>query len=77
MSTTQLLQAGVDIINTSDGNSLPMPRVTAHAATDNTALAAHARAAGSRAGNRAASDTRSPRALAPHAARQLRMPRRR
>ncbi len=42
VSTMQILQAGVDIINTTDGNSLPLPRVTAHAATDNTALAAHA-----------------------------------
>jgi HK97 family phage major capsid protein len=41
LSTMQILQAGVDIINTSDGNTLPMPRVTAHAATDTTALAAH------------------------------------
>lgn len=41
VSTMQLLQAGVDVINTTDGNSLPMPRVTAHAATDNTALNAH------------------------------------
>ena len=41
VSTMQILQAGVDIINTTDGNSLPMPRVTAHAATDATALAAH------------------------------------
>lgn len=42
VSSMQLLQAGVDIINTTDGNTLPMPRVTAHAATDNVALAAHA-----------------------------------
>lgn len=41
VSTMQLLQAGVDIINTTDGNTLPMPRVSAHAATDNTALNAH------------------------------------
>jgi HK97 family phage major capsid protein len=41
LSTMQILQAGVDIINTTDGNTLPMPRVTAHAATDTTALAAH------------------------------------
>jgi HK97 family phage major capsid protein len=41
VSTMQLLQAGVDIINTSDGNTLPMPRASAHASTDNTALNAH------------------------------------
>jgi HK97 family phage major capsid protein len=41
VSTMQILQAGVDIINTTDGNTLPMPRATAHAATDNTALNAH------------------------------------
>lgn len=41
VSAMQLLQAGVDIINTTDGNTLPMPRVTAHASTDNTALNAH------------------------------------
>lgn len=28
---SQILQAGADVINTTDGNSLPMPRVTAHA----------------------------------------------
>lgn len=41
VSTMQILQAGVDIINTTDGNTLPMPRASAHAATDGTALAAH------------------------------------
>ena len=41
LSTMQILQAGVDIINTSDGNTLPMPRASAHAATDGTALNAH------------------------------------
>jgi HK97 family phage major capsid protein len=41
LSTMQILQAGVDIINTTDGNTLPMPRASAHAATDNTALAGH------------------------------------
>lgn len=41
VATSQILQAGVDILNTSDGNTLPMPRVTAHAATDNTALNPH------------------------------------
>lgn len=28
---SQILQAGVDVINTSDGNTLPLPAVTAHA----------------------------------------------
>ncbi|NUO34309.1 MAG: phage major capsid protein [Dermatophilaceae bacterium] len=38
---SQLLQAGVDIINTTDGNTLPMPRVTAHAQTPDAAVAAN------------------------------------
>ena len=42
VSSMQLLQAGVEIINTTDGNSLPMPVATVHAATDNSTLAAHA-----------------------------------
>lgn len=37
----QILQSGVDIINTADGNALPFPVATAHAETDNTALAPH------------------------------------
>jgi len=37
----QILQSGVDIINTADGNALPFPVATVHAETDNTALAAH------------------------------------
>lgn len=37
----QVLQSGVDIINTADGNSLPFPRATVHASTDDVALAAH------------------------------------
>lgn len=37
----QILQSGVDIINTADGNSLPFPRATVHSATDDTALDAH------------------------------------
>lgn len=37
----QILQSGVDIINTSDGNALPFPVATAHAQTDDVALAAH------------------------------------
>ncbi len=38
VASSQILQAGVDIINTADGSTLPFPVVTAHAATDNTAL---------------------------------------
>jgi len=37
----QILQSGVDIINTSDGNTLPFPVATAHVATDNAALDPH------------------------------------
>lgn len=37
----QILQSGVEIINTTDGNALPFPRATVHAATDDTPLAAH------------------------------------
>lgn len=37
----QILQSGVDIINTADGNALPFPVATAHAETDDVALAAH------------------------------------
>lgn len=37
----QILQSGVDIINTTDGNALPFPVATDHAQTDNVALAAH------------------------------------
>lgn len=37
----QILQSGVDIINTSDGNALPFPVATAHAETDNDALDPH------------------------------------
>lgn len=37
----QILQSGVDIINTADGNALPFPVATDHAQTDDTALAAH------------------------------------
>lgn len=39
---SQILQAGADIINTSDGNSLPLPRATVHATTSDTAVAANA-----------------------------------
>jgi HK97 family phage major capsid protein len=38
----QILQSGVDIINTADGNALPFPVATDHATTDNATLAAHA-----------------------------------
>ncbi len=38
----QILQSGVDIINGGSGSPLPFPVATVHAATDNTALAAHA-----------------------------------
>lgn len=31
VSVSQILQAGADVINTSDGNTLPLPAVTAHA----------------------------------------------
>ena len=37
----QILQSGVDIINTADGNALPFPVATAHAETDGTALDPH------------------------------------
>lgn len=39
---SQILQAGVDIINTSDGNSLPLPRATVHSTTSDTPIAANA-----------------------------------
>lgn len=37
----QILQSGVDIINTADGNAIPFPVATAHAETDDTALDPH------------------------------------
>lgn len=37
----QILQSGVDIINTADGNALPFPVATAHAETDDVTLAPH------------------------------------
>lgn len=40
VEASELLQAGVQIINTDHGNSIPMPRVTAHAATDDSTVAA-------------------------------------
>lgn len=39
---SQLLQAGVDIINTADGNTLPFPVATVHATTSDTPTAANA-----------------------------------
>jgi HK97 family phage major capsid protein len=39
---SQLLNAGITLINTADGNSLPLPVVTAHAATSDTLTAANA-----------------------------------
>jgi HK97 family phage major capsid protein len=36
---SQILQAGVEVLNTSDGNTLPLPRVTAHADVDASAVA--------------------------------------
>jgi HK97 family phage major capsid protein len=40
IASSQLLQAGVDIINTTDGNSLPFPRATVHSTTSDTPVAA-------------------------------------
>jgi HK97 family phage major capsid protein len=40
VAMSQILQAGVDVINTSDGNTLPFPVATAHASTGNTPVAA-------------------------------------
>jgi HK97 family phage major capsid protein len=37
----QILQSGVDIINTADGNAIPFPVATVHAETDDTALDPH------------------------------------
>lgn len=37
----QILQSGVDIINTADGNALPFPVATVHAETDDDPLAPH------------------------------------
>lgn len=39
---SQLLQSNITLINTADGNTLPLPVVTAHAATSDTATAANA-----------------------------------
>lgn len=42
IASSQLLQAGVDIVNTADGNSMPFPVATVHASTSDTATAANA-----------------------------------
>lgn len=42
---SQLLQSGVDVINTADGNTLPLPVATAHATTGNTPAVVAANAA--------------------------------
>jgi HK97 family phage major capsid protein len=47
IATSQLLQAGVDIINTADGNTLPFPAATVHAQTSDTVAAANAALASS------------------------------
>lgn len=39
---SQILQAGVDVINTTDGNTLPFPVATVHATTSDTTVAANA-----------------------------------
>jgi HK97 family phage major capsid protein len=41
IAASELLSAGITLFDTADGNTIPMPRVTAHAATDNTALNPH------------------------------------
>jgi HK97 family phage major capsid protein len=41
VASSQLLQAGVEVINTADGNTLPLPRVTAHAETPDATVAAN------------------------------------
>ena len=40
IASSQLLQAGVQIINTTDGNSLPMPKATVHSTTSDSTVAA-------------------------------------
>lgn len=39
IAASELLQAGVTLFDTADGNTIPMPKVTAHADVDGTALA--------------------------------------
>lgn len=41
ITSSELLQAGITLFDTKDGNTIPMPRVTAHADVDATPLAAH------------------------------------
>jgi HK97 family phage major capsid protein len=47
IATSQILMAGAQVINTSDGNTLPFPVATAHAATSDTPTAANAALASS------------------------------
>lgn len=42
IATSQILQAGADVINTTDGNPLPFPVVTSHAQTSDTTVNANA-----------------------------------
>lgn len=42
VESSEILQAGVDVISTTHGNAIPMPRATLHADTDDAALAASA-----------------------------------
>jgi HK97 family phage major capsid protein len=42
VAMSQILQAGPQVINTSDGNTLPFPVATAHATTGNSTVAANA-----------------------------------
>jgi HK97 family phage major capsid protein len=42
IATSQILMAGAQVINTADGNTLPFPVATAHAATSDTTVAANA-----------------------------------
>lgn len=41
IASSELLQAGVTIFDTADGNTIPMPRATVHADVDGTALNPH------------------------------------
>ena len=41
IATSQLLQAGVQIVNTADGNTLPFPVATVHSTTSDTAVGAN------------------------------------
>lgn len=42
IAQSYILQSGVEVINTTDGNTLPFPVATVHAATDDSAVAANA-----------------------------------